>query len=71
MLKMTQLSKIYRTEVVETYALRDFSIDVAEGSSSRSPVRPARARRLFSPSRACWRNSAAATTGSMASTCAA
>jgi len=31
MLKMIQLSKIYRTEVVETYALRDFSIDVQEG----------------------------------------
>ena len=31
MLKMTRLSKIYRTEVVETYALRDFSIDVREG----------------------------------------
>ncbi|MEO6799694.1 MAG: ABC transporter ATP-binding protein, partial [Rhodanobacter sp.] len=24
MLKMTHLSKVYRTEVVETYALRDF-----------------------------------------------
>jgi len=31
MLKMTRLSKIYRTEVVETYALRDFSIHVQEG----------------------------------------
>ncbi|MGB9428543.1 MAG: ABC transporter ATP-binding protein [Gammaproteobacteria bacterium] len=31
MLKMNHLSKIYRTEVVETYALRDFSIDVKEG----------------------------------------
>ena len=31
MLKMTRLSKIYRTEVVETYALRDFSINVREG----------------------------------------
>jgi putative ABC transport system ATP-binding protein len=31
MLKMTHLSKAYRTEVVETYALRDFSINVAEG----------------------------------------
>ena len=31
MLKMTHLSKIYRTEVVETYALRDFSIFVQEG----------------------------------------
>jgi putative ABC transport system ATP-binding protein len=31
MLKMTHLSKAYRTEVVETYALRDFSIDVKEG----------------------------------------
>ncbi|MGO9946757.1 MAG: ABC transporter ATP-binding protein [Steroidobacteraceae bacterium] len=31
MLKMTQLSKAYRTEVVETYALRDFCILVREG----------------------------------------
>jgi putative ABC transport system ATP-binding protein len=31
MLKMTGLSKIYRTELVETYALRDFNIDVKEG----------------------------------------
>jgi len=31
MLKMTHLSKAYRTEVVETYALRDFSIHVSEG----------------------------------------
>ena len=26
MLKMTRLSKVYRTEVVETYALRDLSL---------------------------------------------
>jgi len=31
MLKMTGLSKVYRTELVETYALRDFSIAVDEG----------------------------------------
>jgi putative ABC transport system ATP-binding protein len=31
MLNMTHLSKAYRTEVVETYALRDFSIHVREG----------------------------------------
>ena len=31
MLKMNHLSKVYRTEVVETYALRDFSIQVKEG----------------------------------------
>ena len=31
MLKMIHLSKVYRTEVVETYALRDFSLDVKEG----------------------------------------
>jgi ABC-type uncharacterized transport system YnjBCD ATPase subunit len=31
MLKMSHLSKVYRTEVVETYALRDFNIDVKEG----------------------------------------
>ena len=31
MLKMINLSKAYRTEVVETYALRDFSIHVREG----------------------------------------
>ena len=28
MLKMTGLSKVYRTELVETYALRDFNIEV-------------------------------------------
>jgi putative ABC transport system ATP-binding protein len=28
---MTHLSKVYRTEVVETYALRDFNIDVKPG----------------------------------------
>jgi putative ABC transport system ATP-binding protein len=31
MLKMTDLSKVYRTEVVETYALRDFNLEVKEG----------------------------------------
>jgi putative ABC transport system ATP-binding protein len=31
MLTMTNLSKVYRTELLETFALRDFSIDVKEG----------------------------------------
>ena len=31
MLTMTHLAKVYRTELVETYALRDFNIDVKEG----------------------------------------
>ena len=31
MLTMTQVSKVYRTELVETYALREFSIDVKAG----------------------------------------
>jgi putative ABC transport system ATP-binding protein len=31
MLKMSNLSKVYRTELVETYALRDFNLDVKEG----------------------------------------
>ena len=31
MFKMTHLSKAFRTEIVETFALRDFSIDVKEG----------------------------------------
>ncbi|MBS0571179.1 MAG: ABC transporter ATP-binding protein [Proteobacteria bacterium] len=31
MLKMTHLAKVYRTELVETYALRDFNIDVKQG----------------------------------------
>ena len=31
MLQMEKLQKVYRTEVVETYALRDFNIDVKEG----------------------------------------
>jgi putative ABC transport system ATP-binding protein len=31
MLKMTGLSKVYRTEVIETYALRAFNLEVQEG----------------------------------------
>jgi putative ABC transport system ATP-binding protein len=31
MLKMTGLAKVYRTEMVETYALRDFNLNVKEG----------------------------------------
>ena len=31
MLQMSSLSKVYRTEVVETYALRDFDLEVKEG----------------------------------------
>jgi ABC-type Fe3+/spermidine/putrescine transport system ATPase subunit len=31
MLEMSQLSKAYRTEIFETYALRDFSLQVKEG----------------------------------------
>ncbi|MGN6281696.1 ABC transporter ATP-binding protein, partial [Frateuria sp.] len=30
-LKMTHLTKVYSTEVVDTYALRDYNIDVKEG----------------------------------------
>ena len=31
MLKMTDLSKVYRTEMIETYALRQFNLNVKEG----------------------------------------
>lgn len=31
MLKMTNISKIYRTELIETHALRDLSLEVKEG----------------------------------------
>ena len=31
MLQMTQISKIFRTDLVETHALRDFSLEVNEG----------------------------------------
>src|SRR5512139_366636 len=31
MLKMTHLQNVYRTHLIETYALRDFSINVREG----------------------------------------
>ena len=46
MLRMTHLSKVYRTEVVETYALRDFSIHVREGEfvAVTGPSAPARPR---------------------------
>ena len=31
MLRMTQVSKIYRTDLIETHALRDFSLEVSAG----------------------------------------
>ena len=31
MLRMTNIQKIYRTELVETHALRDINLSVAEG----------------------------------------
>ncbi len=31
MLKMENVSKIYRTNLIETHALRDFSLEIAEG----------------------------------------
>ena len=31
MLRMQNISKIYRTDLIETHALRDFSLDVTEG----------------------------------------
>lgn len=31
MLKMQNISKVYRTDLVQTHALRDFSLEVAEG----------------------------------------
>jgi putative ABC transport system ATP-binding protein len=31
MLKMNQISKIYRTDLIETHALREFSLEVAQG----------------------------------------
>ena len=31
MLKMTHLSKVYRTHLIETHALRDFHIEVKQG----------------------------------------
>ena len=40
MLTMTNLSKVYRTEFLETFALRDFSIDVKKESSSQSQALP-------------------------------
>ncbi len=31
MLSMQHISKVYRTDLVETHALRDFSLDVGDG----------------------------------------
>ena len=39
MLKMTHLQKVYRTHLIETYALRDFSINVREGEFGRASCR--------------------------------
>ena len=47
MLQMTNVSKIYRTDTVETHALREFSLAVEEGEFVSVTGPPDRARRLF------------------------
>ena len=39
MLVMKHLQKVYRTHLIETHALRDFSISVGEGEFLPTPVR--------------------------------
>ena len=55
MLQMTNVSKTYRTDTVETHALREFSLTVDEGYTvpSVTPVPTSSTRRTSaSPSRA-------------------
>ena len=59
MLKMTQLNKVYRTEMVETYALRHFDLEVRAGEFVAVTGLRVRARPPSSPSPACSRPSAA------------
>ena len=61
MLNMTNLTKVYRTHMIETHALRGFDIArQARASSSPSPAPRVRARPPSSTSPACSRNSPAA-----------
>ena len=56
MLSMTNVSKVFRTDLIETHALREFSPrGESPGSSSPSPARRARARPRSSTSPACSR----------------
>ena len=52
MLKMTGLCKAYRTEVVETFALREFDLSVAAGEFV-ALTGPSRSRVRWRASRAC------------------
>jgi putative ABC transport system ATP-binding protein len=51
MLKIQDVSKIYRTELIETYALRRFSLDVAPGESVAITVPSGSGKTTFSTSR--------------------
>ena len=45
MLDMQGISKIYRTDLIETHALRDFSLKVGDGEFVAVTARPVPARR--------------------------
>jgi putative ABC transport system ATP-binding protein len=44
MLSMTSISKVFRTDLIETHALRDFSLEVKAGEFLAVTGRRARAR---------------------------
>ncbi len=47
MLKMNEVSKIYRTDLIETHALSNVNLTIEEGSLLRSQARQDRVKRPF------------------------
>ena len=47
MLKMKNISKVYRTELIETHALRDLNLQVEEGEFVAVTGHRAQAKPLF------------------------
>jgi len=71
MLRMQNLSKVYRTHMIETHALRGFDIHVKEGEFVAVTGPSGSGKTTFRTSPACSRNSPAASTGWTGWTCAA
>ena len=62
MLEMRSVAKVFRTEQVETHALRSLELQVKEGEFVAVTGRPVPARPLSSTLPACWKPSPAVPT---------
>lgn len=56
MIELRSVSKIFRTDIVETYALRDFGLSIGAGEFVAITGHSGSGKRHSSTSLACWRS---------------